>query len=70
MGTTFLEDNWDKDIIGIEDLQSFLEQENVSTLYAIVEEINDNKRLRFFRTVSTVFSKIFRILFEIDTQSD
>uniref|UniRef100_A0A6P7FU93 Cytoplasmic dynein 2 heavy chain 1 n=1 Tax=Diabrotica virgifera virgifera TaxID=50390 RepID=A0A6P7FU93_DIAVI len=52
LGTTFLEDNWDKDIIGMQDLQNFLTMENVLTLYAIIEEIDDNKRMKFFRTLS------------------
>ncbi|KAG5867052.1 hypothetical protein JTB14_004846 [Gonioctena quinquepunctata] len=52
LGTTFLEDNWDKDIIGIEDLQSFLERENVLTLYGVIQVVDDNKRLKFSRTIT------------------
>lgn len=55
LGTIFLEDNWDKDVIGIEELQAFLESENMLVLYAIIEIINDNKRLRFFKTVTNFF---------------
>ncbi|CAG9863949.1 unnamed protein product [Phyllotreta striolata] len=50
LGTTFLEDNWDKDIIGMQELQNFLVMENVITLFAVIEEIDDNKRMKFFRT--------------------
>ncbi|XP_056634261.1 cytoplasmic dynein 2 heavy chain 1 [Diorhabda sublineata] len=52
LGTTFLEDSWDKDIIGMQELQNFLEMENVLTLYAIIEEVDLNKRIKFFRTVN------------------
>ncbi|CAH1183888.1 unnamed protein product, partial [Phaedon cochleariae] len=51
LGTTFLEDDWDKDIIGIEELDSFLKNENVLILYAVIEEIDDNKRLKFFKNL-------------------
>ncbi|XP_074038391.1 dynein cytoplasmic heavy chain beethoven [Leptinotarsa decemlineata] len=58
LGTTFLEDNWDKDIIGMQDLQSFLEMENVLTLYGVIQTIDDNKRLKFFRTITNQDSEM------------
>lgn len=63
LGTTFLENNWDKDIIGMEDLQNFLEIENVMTLFAVIEEIEDNKRMKFFKTVSYMYLIITNQIF-------
>ncbi|KAK9876588.1 hypothetical protein WA026_013968 [Henosepilachna vigintioctopunctata] len=47
LGTTFLEDTWEKDVLGITALGDFLDNVNITSIYSYIEEVELCKRLRF-----------------------
>lgn len=53
MGTTFPEVDFDKDILGLTELERFLEEENLLNLYAIIEERELKKKMKFFNKASS-----------------
>lgn len=52
LGTNFLEETWDKDVIGQTTLFDFLDNINISVIYSFVEKDELAKKLRFCSDVS------------------
>lgn len=51
LGTSLSEENWDKEIIGVSDMENFLHIRDKLTLYAFVEEKNNQKKLKFVEQI-------------------
>ncbi|XP_044749353.1 cytoplasmic dynein 2 heavy chain 1 [Coccinella septempunctata] len=47
LGTNFLEENWEKDVIGQSLLLDFFENININVVYSLVEEKDISKKLKF-----------------------
>lgn len=61
-----MEENWDKDIVGLHNLENFLEKDNLSTIYATILKNEEGTYLNFFKELLlehkfdkiVIFSKI------------
>jgi hypothetical protein len=57
LGASLSEETWDKEVVGIADVDEFIQSENKLILYAFVEE-NGRKKLKFVEEVDGVEKKI------------
>ncbi|XP_015834463.1 cytoplasmic dynein 2 heavy chain 1 [Tribolium castaneum] len=58
LGTSLSEETWDKDIIGIAEVENFLHSGDKLTLCAFVEEKNDRKRIKFVEQIANTGTKL------------
>ncbi|KAL3266580.1 hypothetical protein HHI36_010744 [Cryptolaemus montrouzieri] len=57
LGTTFLEDTWEKDVLSLPILRDFLDDVNISIVYSYIEEIKLSKKLKFCSNVPDIAEK-------------